>query len=67
MNDEFLKGNPDREAILNGEYRFDAESARKLYPELKKFLPEFKGYAPCLCGKKCDKACFDHLKEVGRI
>ena len=67
MTEEFLKGNPERAAILNGEKRFDAESARKIYPELKKFLPEFKGYAPCLCGKKCDYVCYKHLKEVGRI
>ena len=67
MTEEFLKGNPEREAILNGEKRFDAESAREIYPELKKFLPEFKGYAPCLCGKKCDYVCYKHLKEVGRI
>jgi epoxyqueuosine reductase QueG len=67
MNDEFLKDDENREAILNGDMRFDAESARKIYPELKKFLPEFKGYAPCLCGKKCDYVCYKHLKEVGRI
>lgn len=67
MKDDFLAGNPEREAIINGEKRFDAESARALYPELKKFLPPFKGYAPCLCGKKCDIACYKHLKEIGKI
>ncbi len=66
MNDEFLKGDPNREAILNGDFRFDASSARKIYKEFR-FLPNFKGYATCLCGKKCDIACYEHLKEVGRI
>ena len=67
MTDDFIKDNPNREAILNGEYRFDAVSARALYPELK-FLPKTHwGYAPCLCGKKCDIACYKHLKSIGKI
>lgn len=67
MTEDFLKGNPDREAIINGDYRFDSESARKIYPEMD-FLPRTQwGYAPCLCGKKCDVACYEHLKKTGRI
>ena len=66
MNDAFLVEEPDREAILNGEKRFDAESARAIYPKLK-FLPNFSGYVPCLCGKACDYACYKHLKEVGKL
>ncbi len=62
ITDEFLKDHPEREAILNGDKRFDAASARALYPEMK-FLPNTQwGYAPCLCGKKCDIACYEHLK-----
>ena len=62
MTDEFLKDHPEREAILNGDKVFDAESARALYPYLK-FLPATNwGYAPCICGKKCDIACYKHLK-----
>ena len=60
--EEFLKENPEREAILNGEKRFNAESAREIYKEMD-FLPNTQwGYAPCLCGKKCDVACYRHLK-----
>ena len=59
---DFLAGNPEREAILDGTKVFDRESARALYPELD-FLPHRTGYAPCLCGKKCDVACYNHLKE----
>ena len=67
MTEDFLSDNPDREAILNGEYRFDAVSARAIYPELE-FLPKTHwGYAPCLCGKKCDIACYRHLKSQGKI
>ena len=61
MTDAFLAGDPEREAILNGEKRFDAESARALYPKLD-FLPRTQwGYAPCICGKKCDVACYERL------
>ncbi|MBQ9801794.1 MAG: hypothetical protein IJW51_01820 [Clostridia bacterium] len=61
MTDEFLKGDPEREAILNGEKRFDAVSARALYPKMN-FLPNTQwGYAPCLCGRACDYACYEHL------
>lgn len=62
ITDEFLKANPEREAILNGEKRFDAASAREIYKEMD-FLPNTQwGYSPCLCGKKCDIACYKHLK-----
>ena len=62
ITDEFLKNDPEREAILNGEKRFDAESARKIYGELK-FLPNTQwGYSPCLCGRACDYACYKHLR-----
>ena len=61
MTDEFLKGDPAREAIINGEMRFDAESARALYPKMN-FLPNTQwGYSPCLCGRACDHACYNHL------
>ena len=61
MTDEVLKGDPEREAIINGEMRFDAESARALYPKMN-FLPNTHwGYSPCLCGRACDHACYNHL------
>lgn len=65
MPENFLEGHPEREAILNGEKKFDSESARELYPKLN-FLPRTQwGYAPCICGKKCDVACYNHLKAKG--
>jgi len=61
MTDEFLKDDPEREAVINGEKRFDAESAREIYKKMD-FLPRTQwGYAPCLCGRKCDIACYKHL------
>lgn len=65
MTEEFLKEHPEREAILNGEKRFDAESAREIYKEMN-FLPNTQwGYSACMCGKKCDIACYEHL--VGEL
>lgn len=62
MTEEFLKDNAEREAILNGEKRFDAESAREIYKQMD-FLPNTQwGYSPCLCGRKCDIACYKHIK-----
>ncbi|MBQ9777051.1 MAG: 4Fe-4S binding protein, partial [Lentisphaeria bacterium] len=67
MDETFLKDDPRREAIISGEYKFDAVSAREIYPELD-FLPVCgSGYAPCICGKACDMACFRHLKEKGLL
>ena len=51
----------EQQAILNGEKRFDAASARALYPKMK-FLPDTQwGYSACLCGRACDYACYNHL------
>ncbi len=63
ITEDFLKDDPNREAILNGEYRFDAASARAIYKQMD-FLPSrATGYAPCICGKPCDIACYKHLME----
>lgn len=67
MKDDFLKGHPDREKIINGEMRFDRESAQELYPHLS-FLPQTHfGYVACLCGKSCETVCYSHLKEAGLL
>lgn len=66
MTDDFLKGHPEREAILNGDKHFNADEAREIIKQID-FLPMSTGYSPCLCGKKCDYVCFKHLKEAGII
>ncbi|MBQ9756774.1 MAG: hypothetical protein IJV99_04165 [Clostridia bacterium] len=67
MTDEFLKGHPEREAIINGEKKFDSQSANEIYPQLN-FLPKTHfGYVACLCGKSCETICYKHLKEQGKI
>ena len=67
ITNEFLKDHPEREAILNGEKKFDPESAKAIYPALK-FLPNTHiGYVPCLCKKSCETVCYEHLKEEGKL
>lgn len=62
ITDNFLKDDPEREAVINGEKRFNADSAREIFAKMD-FLPNTQwGYAPCLCGKRCDVACYKHLK-----
>ena len=66
MTDEFLKGDPEREDIINGRKRFNSDSARAIFPKMD-FLPKTNwGYAPCLCGKRCDVACFEHIVKEKR-
>ncbi len=65
MTEDFLKDHPERQAIINGEKRFDSDSAKEIYEQMK-FLPATHfGYVPCLCGKSCETVCYQHLKEVG--
>jgi epoxyqueuosine reductase QueG len=67
MGEDFLKDHPEREAIINGEKRFDKESAEAIYNQLN-FLPKTHfGYLACLCGKSCETVCYQHLKEQGKI
>jgi epoxyqueuosine reductase QueG len=67
ISNGFLSNNPEREAILRGEKKFDHDSARNIYPLLD-FLPvKANKYVPCLCGKSCDLACYRHLIKSGKI
>ena len=62
MDEKFLENNPEKQDILNGDKRFDSTSAREIFKDIR-FLPKTNwGYAPCICGKACDIACFKHLK-----
>ena len=65
--EDFLKDHPQREQILNGEVKFDKDSALEVYDSLKSLPNTHFGYVPCLCGKSCETVCYKHLKEVGRI
>ncbi len=65
MKEDFLADDPEKEAVIAGEKRFDRESAREIYKKIN-FLPSRStGYIPCICGKACDMACYRHLKDKG--
>lgn len=67
MSDEILQDVADREQILSGRKRFDAETARALYRKLD-FLPySINGYVGCMCGKACDRACYEYLERSGLL
>ena len=67
FTDETLKNHPEREAVLNGEKRFNAQEARAIYRDLD-FLPySINGYVGCLCGKACDYACYTHLERNKKL
>ena len=65
--EDFLKDHPQREQILNGEVKFDKDSALEVYDSLKTLPNTHFGYVPCLCAKSCETVCYKHLKEVGRL
>lgn len=67
ITEAFLNDHPQREAILNGEERFDREKAKAIYDDLKFLPPTHFGYVPCLCGKSCESVCYQHLKEAGKL
>ena len=64
VSEDFLQDDPRRTVILEGKQRFDADAARALYGRLN-FMPDNAGYVPCLCGRACDNACWQHLREAG--
>ena len=67
ITENFLKNHPEREAIINGDKKFDKDSAIDIYPHLN-FLPNTQfGYVPCLCAKSCEAICYKHLKEAHKI
>lgn len=67
MNSDVLRNHPYRAEILNGTYRFGAESARAVYSMLEFMPTRATGYNPCLCGKKCDVACYQKLRSRGVV
>lgn len=67
MTEDFLSGTPERDAIINGDKRFDKESAKEIYPSLNFLPPTHFGYTPCLCAKSCETVCYEHLKKEGKL
>ncbi len=56
---------PDRLEIIAGEADITPERAKEILEEIH-FYPAIKhNYAPSICGRACDMACYIHLEEKG--
>lgn len=61
---------PDREdrlEILKGEKQLDSTDARAVINEISYYPPIMHGYISSICGNACDRACFIHLEETGKL
>ncbi|MDW7657266.1 MAG: hypothetical protein SCM11_08830 [Bacillota bacterium] len=62
-----LAGQPDREEILRGTKRLSAEEARAILDQLTYYPPGRHALVASICGRACDRACYAHLEEIGRL
>jgi epoxyqueuosine reductase QueG len=56
-----------REEILSGKYRFSADEAKKVLDETWFYPPVKHGYVSCICGRACDRACYEMLEKRGKL
>ncbi len=67
MPDDAYDDLPDRTAVMEGSAPLDYAHACEIMAETK-FYPNIKhGYASCICGRACDRACYDHLEKTGKL
>lgn len=57
----------DRMAILRGEKKLTAEEAKEVMDQLRFYPPMKHAYATNVCGRACDRACYDHLEKEGKL
>jgi epoxyqueuosine reductase QueG len=55
----------DRNAIVLGRYSFNAEEAKKILDDTWFYPPVKHGYVSSICGRACDRACYDALEKRG--
>ena len=67
MPPEAYEDLPNREAIVNGEAKLSPAEAREVLDRTFFYPPIKHGYAPSICGKACDRACYVHLEEQGKL
>ena len=58
---------PDREKVMSGEARLTREESIQVMNDCYYYPPIKQGYAPSICGRACDRACYVHLEEQGKI
>lgn len=67
MPPEAYEDLPNREAIVTGKAQLSPEEARNVLDRTYFYPPIKHGYAPSICGKACDRACYAHLEELGKL
>lgn len=57
----------DRDAIMRGEKQLTPAEAREVIDSTYFYPPIKHGYTSSICGRACDRACYDHLERSGRL
>lgn len=57
----------NRKAIMHGEAVLSAEEAQKVLDETFFYPPIKHGYVASICGRACDRACYIHLEQAGKL
>ncbi len=58
---------PNRLEIMKGEVKLSEEQAREVLDRTFYYPPIKHGYVSSICGKACDRACYIHLEEQGKL
>ncbi len=67
MPPEAYENLPNRESIVTGEARLNGQEARRVLDETVFYPPVKHGYVASICGRACDRACYIHLEEQGKL
>ena len=58
---------PDRLAVMCGEAQLTPGHAREVIDRTFFYPPIKHGYVSSICGRACDRACYIHLEENGKL
>ena len=53
--------------IINGTLEFDSEEAKEILNHIFFYPPAKHFYRTSICGRACDRACYIHLEEKGKL
>lgn len=67
MSQNAFPDKEDRLDILKGEKQLNSADARSVINEISYYPPIMHSYISSICGNACDRACFIHLEETGKL
>lgn len=67
MPDDAYPAFPDREAIMEGDAPLNYSHACEILEETHFYPPIKHGYVSSICGRACDRACYDHLEKLKKL